>query len=416
MRKLYLQIYVTLVVVLLAFVLLAGVFWRELAERAGYRQFAVFASEVAEAMLPTKGEPPAVQEAALQRWAGRVRMSLYTTDGKFIAAAGEPLPLEDREQRWQGRGHAWTLQLSDGRWLVGKRVRPPRAPPVWGFVLFLLGLALAVAVGAYPVVRRVTRRLERLEHGVEALGAGDLKARVQVEGKDEIARLAARFNDSAARIESLVGANKALLDSNKALLANASHELRSPLARIRMALESPGVDEGARGAVAQDVAELDQLIDEILLASRLDAQSDRAPLEEVDLLALAAEEAARVDASAEGEPVVVRGEPKLLRRVVRNLLENARRHAPGEAPEVRVRREEGHAVLEVLDRGPGIAEAERERIFEPFYRPAGARESAGGHGLGLALVRQIATRHGGTAACAARDGGGSVFFVRLPGS
>ncbi len=409
MRKLYLQIYVTLVVVLLAFVLLAGVFWRELAERAGYRQFATFAAEVAEAMLPTQGEPPAVQEAALQRWAGRVRMSLYTVDGKFIAAAGEPLALEDREQRWHGRGHAWTLQLSDGRWLVGKRVRPPRAPPVWGFVLFLLGLALAVAVGAYPVVRRVTRRLERLEHGVEALGAGDLKARVQVEGKDEIARLAARFNDSAARIESLVGANKALL-------ANASHELRSPLARIRMALESPGVDESARGAVAQDIAELDQLIDEILLASRLDAQPDRAPVEEVDLLALAAEEAARVDASAEGESVVVRGEPKLLRRVVRNLLENARRHAPGEAPEVRVRREAGHAVLEVLDRGPGIADAERERIFEPFYRPAGARESAGGHGLGLALVRQIAARHGGAAACAARNGGGSVFRVRLPGA
>src|SRR6266436_5722454 len=112
-------------------------------------------------------------------------------------------------------------------------------------------LALAVGVGAYPVVRRLTRRLERLQQGVESLGAGDLGVRVQVEGADEIGRLAESFNRAAARIEDLVG-------SHKALLANASHELRTPLARIRMAIElmKQSADPARKRELEQDIAEL----------------------------------------------------------------------------------------------------------------------------------------------------------------
>src|SRR5262249_61057550 len=112
------------------------------------------------------------------------------------------------------------------------RARVPRGHRLLGFPLCLVValLALAVGVGAYPVVRRLTARLERLQAGVESLGAGDLSARVKVEGHDEVARLAESFNRAADRIEELVGAHKALL-------ANASHELRTPLTRIRMAVE-----------------------------------------------------------------------------------------------------------------------------------------------------------------------------------
>jgi signal transduction histidine kinase len=409
-KRLYVQVYLTLVASLLLFALLAGALWRHSGDKHVYREAAAMASEVVESVLPQPREPHEVQEAALRRWADRMRarMTLYAADGTRIAAVGEPLPLPEADADRPARGRGWSVKLSDGRWLVAarERERERRGTPVLGFILALLGLALAVAVGAYPVIRRVTRRLERLQDGVEALGAGKLGARVKVEGRDEVAQLAAQFNRSAAEIERLVGAHRTLL-------ANASHELRSPLARIRMALEIPDPGGRMRAELARDIAELDELIDEILLASRLDAVSEPETREEVDLLALAAEEAAKTDAVLDGEPVMVQGEARLLRRMLRNLLENARRHAPGAPAEIRVRRNASGAEVEVADRGPGVPDAERERIFEPFYRPAGAREGGGGYGLGLSLVRQIARRHGGDVACVSREGGGSRFIVRL---
>ena len=136
--------------------------------------------------------------------------------------------------------------------------------------------------------------------------------------------------------------------------------------------------------------------------------------EPVDLLAVAAEEAAHYDTEASGQPVTVKGDRLLLRRLIRNLLENARRYA-GDGPiDVSVVKESDRAVLEVRDHGPGVPSDERERIFEPFYRLAATRESGRGSGLGLALVREIARRHGGEAVCLAAEGGGSRFRIDLP--
>lgn len=419
MKRLYLQLYLTVVLSLLAFALVAGYLWRVLVHVAPPPQAAELAGEIAQGALPPPGATREAQQAALERLSagGRVQIALYAADGTRIAQVGPPLlGSGERKHRaefpWRGR-KVWTLELPDGRWIAARLPRRERSPPLvpLGLVLTLGLLALAVAVGAYPVVRRATRRLERLQASVEALGAGDLAARVTVEGRDEVATLASSFNRSAERIERLVSAHKTLL-------ANASHELRSPLARIRMAVEMLKTDAKPelRTELERDIAELDVLVDEILLASRLDAGPAPDAREDVDFLALAAEECARVDAALDGEPVTVRGEPRLLRRLIRNLLENARRYGAGSPIEVRVGRSaHGGAELRVCDRGPGVPEAERERIFEPFYRPAGAREREGGVGLGLALVRQIARRHGGDATCLARDGGGSCFAVLLPG-
>lgn len=279
-----------------------------------------------------------------------------------------------------------------------------------GFVVLLVAIALAVAAGAYPVVRRLTRRLERLQRSVEAWGDGQLATRVAVEGEDEVARLAASFNDAAARIEALVGAQKSLL-------ANASHELRSPLARIRMAAEL--MAEQAAPAIGaelrRNVAELDQLIDEVLLASRLDAVGvAMQPPEEVDLTGLLAEECARVGAALQAGAHTAMGDAKLLRRMVRNLLENAIRYGAGSAVEARLAAGDGTLWLDVRDGGPGVPEPERERVFEPFYRVAGASETAGGVGLGLSLVRQIARHHGGDAHCLPNGARGCCFRVTLP--
>jgi two-component system OmpR family sensor kinase len=279
-----------------------------------------------------------------------------------------------------------------------------------GFGTMLILIAVVVAAGAYPFVRRLTRRLERLQDSVAAWGEGALATRVAVEGSDEVARLAASFNHSAARIESLV-------DAQKSLLANASHELRSPLARIRMAAElMAGQAAPAVGAeLRRSVAELDQLIDEVLLASRLDAAgASMPPFEEVDLTGLLAEECARAGATLDAGVHSVCGDPRLLRRMVRNLLENAVRYGAGSPIGLRLERTQEGLRLEVCDAGPGIAEAERERIFEPFYRIAGASEAAGGVGLGLSLVRQIARHHGGDTLCLPNGGSGCCFRVSLP--
>jgi signal transduction histidine kinase len=415
-RRLYLQLYLTVVATLVVFAVAAGWLWRVLVEVAPPPQTYALAAEIAQGALPPADAPREAQQAALEKLSarGQVNVALFAADGTEIAHVGPDLPGwrrgGKRERSPWHRGRVWTLELPDGRWLAA---RPPRREyrsfaPLGVVATFGL-LAAAVAVGAYPVVRRATRRLERLKTSVDALGAGDLATRVPVEGRDEVAALAASFNRSAERIEGLVGAHKSLL-------ANASHELRSPLARIRMAIEmlGAGARPELRAGLERDIAELDALVDEILLASRLDSLAALDAEEEVDVLALAAEECARTDAALDGEPATVRGDPRLLRRMIRNLLENARRYGGGSVVDVTLAKRAGEVVLRVSDRGPGVPEAERERIFEPFYRMTGTAERAGGVGLGLALVRQIARKHRGEVKFSPRDGGGSTFEIVLP--
>jgi two-component system, OmpR family, sensor kinase len=332
--------------------------------------------------------------------------------------------VKTRPLRIPGQGLEFQVEMNDGKTIVVQLPPRPRGPGEgppgrpWARgpegLLWLLGLvALAVAIGTYPIIRRLTQRLEDLRTGVERWGEGDLSARIDERGTDELAFLAQRFNHAAARVE-------ALLKSHKSLLANASHELRSPLARIRMGLElmEPGNSAASQDEIRRNIGELDQLIDEILLASRLDAkESDVGTFEAVDLTGLAAEECARAGAelvpSADGKPLVVQGVSKLLRRALRNLLENARRYSNGPAT-VELVREGAQAVVRVRDRGPGVPPAEQERIFEPFYRLAGASERHGGVGLGLSLVRSITLRHHGAVACESQEGGGACFVLRLP--
>jgi two-component system, OmpR family, sensor kinase len=300
-------------------------------------------------------------------------------------------------------------------WSLGGGAGERGAPPSLSFVLLLAGFAFAVALGSYPVVRRLTLRLEGLQRGVERLGAGDLRSRVDESGRDEVAFLAQRFNRAADQVEALV-------QSQKSLLANASHELRSPLARIRMGLELMEASPSAalKAELSRNIGELDALIDEILLASRLETAASgtlEAVRESVDVLALAAEEGARVGVALvwEGEAAaaVLPGDARLLRRMIRNLLENAQRHG-GQDVSMALSAQADHLRIEVLDRGPGVPQAERERIFEPFYRSAHASERYGGVGLGLSLVRSIARQHGGQVQCLEREGGGARFIASLP--
>ncbi|WP_096698449.1 ATP-binding protein [Polaromonas sp. AER18D-145] len=351
---------------------------------------------------------------------------VYNAAGEVIGRA------QTRPDRKRGDDLEFDVQTRDGQTLNLQLPRPKRPPgsswnrPPYGFGFgWMLGLvALAVALGAYPIIRRLTQRLEGLQRGVERWGSGDLSARMVVQGSDEVAFLAERFNHAAERIETLMESQKALLASHKSLLANASHELRSPLARIRMGLELMGGGAGStqRAEISRSINELDQLIDEILLASRLDTkQADAEPFEVLDLTGLAAEECARVQAelgtATQTESLTLQGSARLLRRLIRNLLENARRYSTGEVSLELGQTGAGaqrRAVIRVNDHGPGVPPDQRERIFEPFYRLPGASEREGGVGLGLALVKSITERHGGSVRCEDRPGGGASFVVELP--
>ena len=302
----------------------------------------------------------------------------------------------------------------------------PQPPPCWpalpgnvsrgtGLVIVLVVLFIAIAAGAYPVVRRLTRRLEALKQGVEQFGAGKLGRRVEVNGSDEVAAVASSFNVAAQRVEALV-------QSHRSLLANASHELRSPLARMKMAVSmldgaAPEQRDKLKAEINRNVAELDALVEEVLLASRLDVAHDPLHRDRVDLFAVAAEEAARVDATVDAPGGLgVAGDERLLRRALGNL--------PRECPPLRRRRGHGGAAAAGderrrhhdpgVDRGAGVPVEMRERIFEPFFRLPGHAEQAGGVGLGLSLVKQIAERHGGSVRCEPREGGGTCFRITLP--
>jgi signal transduction histidine kinase len=427
-QKLYVRIWAAVVLAVAVLTFLVGVAWRMNAEPplrevvVRNTQGEVIGHGSARRMRPP---PPASGERAHSPPVHRPERNESAAQ-EVSEVPGLMRTQDDQEEELRGRfgrGPEFMVQLQDGQTVHLHMPRPPRK--TWfaplGFLGTLALVALAVALATYPIVRRLTRRLEDLQSGVERWGQGDLGVRVAAQGQDEVAFLAQRFNHAAARIEALVQSRDAVLASQKSLLANASHELRSPLARIRMGLELMGDGSGdavaqRRPAIERNLQELDMLIDEILLASRLDSkEADVGTFEPVDLVGLAAEECARVQALLQDPPahLTVPGVRKLLRRALRNLLENANRHGGGEV-QLQLRQEAGFAVLEVLDTGPGVPPDLRERIFEPFYRLPGASEKDGGVGLGLALVKSIAQRHGGSVQCSNRPQGGACFSLRLP--
>jgi signal transduction histidine kinase len=412
MSRLFVQIYLTIIASLLLVVFLSGALWHFAGRDQFNRDVYAIAGKLAAGSLAKVGVPLNKQQEQVRNLAEnlKVDIALYTRQYEAIAAWGNPLPPPSRDIQNGGKvrgfgGPSWQILLPDKRWLV-VGVKQDKRPALLAPVVFLGAIALIIGLCAYPLVRRMTRRLERLQQGVERIGAGDFSTRVQVEGKDEVARLASSFNQATEKIEKLLGAHQQLL-------ANASHELRTPLSRIRLGIDllKGKDDEKRKRALEQDIGELDQLVDEILLMSRLDAHAGGNPLEQVDLLAIAAEECAHFeDCALEGSSIEIAGDIRLLQRLMRNMLQNAHRH--GVPPvEVRVMLRDDDAVIEVLDHGPGVPSAEREKVFAPFYRLAD-RQDVKGSGLGLALVAQIAENHGGKASMFVDEHTG-LFGVRV---
>jgi signal transduction histidine kinase len=436
MRTLTLRIYLTVVAVLLLFAFVSSFLFQRhvVSERAQARLQEQARAEssnnerlnawadLIQRSLPGAEASAPEQAAAVREWSERLRipLALHNASGERIWASDVYLR---REQNRQQRG--LPVRLDDGRTLWIMRGMPranaeqgpvsmpgrtlaqaaepgavpvssqPSLPAGWprgvGLVVLLALLFVAVAGAAWPVARALTKRLNTLRAGVEKFGAGALGHRVEIAGKDEVAAVASSFNQAAQRIETLVR-------SHQTLLANASHELRSPLARLKMALSLLEGSEGPqrerlRQEIHTNMGELDALVEEVLLASRLDAQTTSGAMEFIDLLGLAAEEAARVDAEVQGSAVTVQGDERLLRRALRNLLENAQRYGQSTASTNPVELQ----ISVALHQAGGLVEL---RVCD--------------RGSGVPLARQIAARHGGSVRCEAREGGGSCFVLSLP--
>jgi two-component system OmpR family sensor kinase len=436
-RRLHTRIYLHFLAVLLvvglaaAFVLgfgARGAFLRDTSARV--------ATHVAALAGESLGDP-----AALARRLEQVRADLGVDaavrglDGRLLAAAGRPLPGPSAAELAEARAGRTVVHVHSRRgWHeVVAPVRDPRGDEVAAVLVTslrhrfpgralvtpvaMVAVVLAVAaVATRPLARRISRPVERLTDAARRLGGGDLGYRVPLpaaprEGAaprraDELTELTMAFNDMAARVEGLVR-------SQRTLLANVSHELRSPLARVRVALALlPPDDETARrvAAVERDLEELDRLIETVLASARLEATGLPARPGPLEARALLGEVAARAgdDPRLAGAAVRVAGGPEvplvgdagLLRLALSNLVENAAKY--GDPPITLDAGVEGGAVwLAVTDEGPGVPAAERERVLEPFYRldaartPAAAGEGPRGVGHGLTLARQVAEAHGG---------------------
>ncbi len=341
-------------------------------------------------------------------------------------------------------GRAWFVAAPIVDWQTGAQLGvletvPMRrfAPPNMFRPLGMVALALLiVGLATFPLARRISRPVERLTEASRRLGGGELSYRVplRTHGRrrwkrhshrpdDELGELTRAWNDMAERVESLVR-------GQRELLANVSHELRSPLARIRLALELLPGDAKTEARVSDvklDLAELERLIDDVLTTSRLDATGLPMHLEQVDVPSLLQQlvERAQIDPMTTGKTVAlapdsdgageVAADGALLKRAIWNLVENAAKYG---APPITLfaTRTAERLSLTVADQGDGIPLADRQRVFDPFYRADKARTPgrAAGFGLGLTLARRVAEVHGGTIAISDGEPRGCRITVEIP--
>lgn len=292
---------------------------------------------------------------------------------------------------------------------------PPLFQPNWSGVMVLLAALSTIVIVIFATIRGILRPLKGLSDGVARIAKGDFEHLVEFHGSDEIGRLAKAFNEMTLKL-------KLMIESKRQLLIDVSHELRSPLARARVALEFIS-DETIRKSVTDEIEEMSNLIHQLLEGAQMDSGLDLVRLEKRDLVALVGETASKF--RAHGHQVCFTShapsaqaaiDDDRIRMVVRNLLENAIKYSPQAAPiDVEVSVVDNQVEISVRDRGIGIPNEDLERIFESFYRVDRSRTRAtGGFGLGLSLCKKIVNAHRGTIGVESTEGVGSRFWLRLP--
>lgn len=413
-KRLHLQIYATIILSLVLVVVISALtFWIADNDESRPELRKTISTFVMNALPGASSTNVEQANAMLKLLEGiEIDASLFSQTGDLIASKGEKLELPENVEKLEGwqrfrSDDGWLVEFGDGRWLIigDSSDHDPAGAILWLFLL-LSSVALGIGIASYPFVRKLTRRLEKLQSGVEQIGLGELTARVEIEGKDEIASLAQSFNHSAEQIERLV-------TLHKTLLANASHELRTPLSRIRLGLEmyQDSHDEKRLKALKNDILELDSLIEDILMVSRLDNTTATITTEGIDLQAIIIEVSEYYsDITINGSIDTASGNAHLLRLAVQNLITNAFKH--GAPPvEIDLGQTEKFVYFTVSDNGNGVSPEEQEKVFERFYRGSD-RQNVEGYGLGLPLVKQIVEAHNGEVEIL--DKKGFSIQIRLP--
>jgi two-component system osmolarity sensor histidine kinase EnvZ len=360
----------------------------ELSEREGIR---VYAAE------PDDKLAASPDTAFVRMLHAEIRRKLGD-DTRFAVSIGEP----------RGFFISFRIDDDDEYWVMLPRERLERQFPWQWLGWTALALLLSLA-GAWLIVSRINHPLKALAGAAADIGKGNTPAPLPESGPVEIETLARSFNQMSQDL--------ARLDADRALiLAGVSHDLRTPLARLRLSTEMSGCDEALKQGMIADIADMDAIIGQFLDFARTQSEEPLAPC---DLAALArelVEHHLRLGHTLEAaiEPVPEQAlRPMGVKRLLSNLVDNAL--AYGETGVcVAIRSEAGRLILEVLDRGPGIPRAEAERLKQPFTRLEKARSGKGGSGLGLAIVDRIARHHGGEFELLARAGGGLIARVSFP--
>jgi len=294
-----------------------------------------------------------------------------------------------------------------------------------GLIAAALIAVLVALLTAGAIARGILRPVAAAGAAARRIGGGDLSARVPEEGRDEFGRWATEFNRMADSLETTVARLETAQRRNRDFVADVSHELRTPLTALvaEASLIEPGLDRMAPDArraaelLVTDVRRLRVLVDDLMEISRFDAEAETAILEPVDLgRVVTGAVAARLPEAAVSLPpdaVVVQSDPRRLDRILGNLLDNARDHAPGASVEVSLAGTRDGAVIVVADRGPGVPAGALPHLFDRFYKADPSRRE-GTSGLGLAIAREHAALVGGTLVARPRPGGGLVFELALP--
>ncbi len=368
------------------------------------------------------GSPPDIKRAAAIAARTGFIISIDAAGMSWSSAATPPVPalrheihrLPDGDIGWERGRFLYRKNYGPYRYMFSTRHNLPGEAEELHLILLIALLSIILGI-CFLLIRKILMPVRRLASGMREVSGGNLDYEVAVRSSDELGDLARSFNEMRERIRDM-------LRAREQLLLDVSHELRSPLTRIKVALEYLE-DSGTRGNIAEDVLEMEKMVTEILETERLDRNGGALHREEVDLAALLREVSEEMQIPADeiiinaADDVRVHADRRLVKMLFRNILENAGKFSESGAKTITadVRREAGTVITEVRDRGIGIPREELPFVFEPFYRVDHSRSrKTGGYGLGLSLCRKIAEAHGGTIGIESAPGEGTVVRVALP--
>ncbi len=442
-RSLMPKLLLVLILVGMSVNMCVGGFWRLSFFRQSHAALERNVAHYAGSLAAEIGSPPDTAKARAMAGKYALRIRYQGPGGSWESGPGPDFPeakgrgagnhviAEEPGVRTGWSGHRFFVQVDQGagRYTFNTDF-PDMSDGRGGYLALLITLLTAVIVAAFFAIRRLLSPLKSLAAAVERIRRGEFGHQVPVCSRDELGDLARSFNAMSTGLQEMI-------QSREQLLLDVSHELRSPLTRIKVALEM--APEGmAKESIRDDLGEMETMISEILETARLDSANGKLNLEQVDLGQLVAEAVADADLRAPGARLVsstgapgasgvagdgfgsgpvISADRMRIRKVLGNILDNAVKFSHGRAQpvEVRIEARASEIIVRVKDKGVGIPEHELPRLFEPFYRVDRSRSrETGGYGLGLSLCRRIMEAHGGSIAIASREGDGTEVSLTFP--